>query len=251
MYSWKLFWRFKHSLNTKKILDSKSKRSNNLKALLSTLQEVDKDTLAHVERTKVLAEKLGKRLGLNSIERTRLSLLSMLHDIGKITIPLEILNKPSSLNEDEWEVLKTHTIKGKNIALSSPLFKDIADEILHHHERWDGMGYPDGLSKETIPLLSRIVSVVDSFDAMISDRPYRKRMSVNEAIEELKRNSGTQFDPRVVSEFIPLVEDKTSKKVKGEINITEKFIANNKSNKSYSNYVNTSFYFLNILLMMG
>ena len=124
-------------------------------------------------------EKVGKRLGLNSIERTRLSLLSMLHDIGKITIPLEILNKPSSLNEDEWEVLKTHTIKGKNIALSSPLFKDIADEILHHHERWDGMGYPDGLSKETIPLLSRIVSVVDSFDAMISDRPYRKRMSVN------------------------------------------------------------------------
>ena len=240
-----------NSLNTKKILDSKSKRSNNLKALLSTLQEVDKDTLAHVERTKVLAEKLGKRLGLNSIERTRLSLLSMLHDIGKITIPLEILNKPSSLNEDEWEVLKTHTIKGKNIALSSPLFKDIADEILHHHERWDGMGYPDGLSKETIPLLSRIVSVVDSFDAMISDRPYRKRMSVNEAIEELKRNSGTQFDPRVVSEFIPLVEDKTSKKVKGEINITEKFIANNKSNKSYSNYVNTSILFSKYIIDDG
>ena len=228
------------SLNTKKILDNKSKRSNNLKALLSTLQEVDKDTLDHVERTKLLADKLGKRLGLNSIERTRLSLLSMLHDIGKITVPLEILNKPTSLNEDEWAVLKSHTTKGKNIALSSPVLKDIADEILHHHERWDGRGYPDGLSKETIPLLSRIVAVVDSFDAMISDRPYRKRMSVKEAIDELKRNSGTQFDPRVVSEFIPLIDVQSDEEVEKVMSNREPYLGNNENIKSYSKFVNSN-----------
>ena len=234
--------------------DRTSLKSYNLDLIiryqLDILGKLDPFTKRHSENVANLCCRICEYLKCKKSFTVHCTIGGYLHDIGKMFIPPEILNKPSSLNEDEWEVLKTHTIKGKNIALSSPLFKDIADEILHHHERWDGMGYPDGLSKETIPLLSRIVSVVDSFDAMISDRPYRKRMSVNEAIEELKRNSGTQFDPRVVSEFIPLVEDKTSKKVKGEINITEKFIVKNKSNKSYSNYVNTSILFSKYIIFL-
>lgn len=195
------------SLNTRKVLDKNSTRSNSLNSLIKALQEVDNDTLDHVKRTQELADQLAVRLGLNQVQRSDLSLLSMLHDIGKIAIPLEILNKPTKLTNEEWTVLKTHTSKGYNIAMSSPILKRLANEILHHHEHWDGNGYPDGLSKETIPLLSRIVSVVDSYDAMISNRPYRKRMKVSDAIQELKRCSGTQFDPRVVSEFIKIVEN--------------------------------------------
>lgn len=196
------------SLNTRKVMDNESMRSNSLSSLIKALQEVDNDTRAHVKRTEYLARKLGEKLGLSQLDQTNLSLLSVLHDIGKIAIPLEILNKPEKLNDEEWEVMKTHTVKGYNIAMSSPFLRCIADEILHHHERWDGRGYPDGLSKETIPLLSRIVSVVDSYDAMITDRPYRKGMSISRAIEEIKACSGKQFDPRVASEFIKIIEAK-------------------------------------------
>ena len=198
----------KDTLNTKKIMDDNSSRSSALNSLVNALQEVDSDTLNHLRRTQELADLLGEKLELSEIQKANLSLLSVLHDIGKIAIPLEILNKPTKLTLDEINVLKSHVRKGYNIALASPHFKNIALEILHHHERWDGDGYPDGLSKESIPLLSRIVAIVDSFDAMISDRPYRKGMSVEEAIEEIIRCSGTQFDPFISSEFIEIIKEK-------------------------------------------
>ena len=157
-------------MKTKKLLDLNSSHSELIATLVKALEECDNDTKEHVQRTMALGEKLGKRLGFSDIQLSNLSLLCMLHDIGKIGVPLEILNKPAKLNEDEWAVMRAHTEKGYQIASSAKELENIADMVLHHHERWDGMGYPDGLSKESIPVLSRTISVIDSFDAMVNDR---------------------------------------------------------------------------------
>ena len=134
-----------------------------------------------------------------------LQLLGMLHDIGKIGIDDKILNKPGKLTEEEWIVMKKHPEIGYRIARASHKLSRIADYILSHHERWDGMGYPRGLKGEDIPLLSRILSVADAYDAMTEDRIYRKALSKEEAIEEIRRNSGSQFDPLIANIFIKSV----------------------------------------------
>lgn len=121
---------------------------------------------------------------------------------------MEILNKPGKLTDEEWKIMRSHVEKGYEIAMSNTELRQIAEEIRHHHERWDGNGYPDGLSRESIPVLSRVIAVVDAFDAMINDRPYRKGMPISKAIEELKSCAGSQFDPYIVSEFIRLVSEK-------------------------------------------
>lgn len=201
------------SMRNKKLLDVKSRRSELVMSLVKTLSECDNDTEEHVKRTQLLGAELGKRLGLTDMQQSDLALLCLLHDIGKIGIPLEILNKPGKLDDSEWRMMKTHTSKGYQIATSSQELSHIADMILHHHESWDGRGYPDGLSKEAIPLLSRIISVVDAYDAMVNDRAYRAAMSVKEAVAELKRCAGKQFDPTVVNEFIrilPNIDDAES-----------------------------------------
>ena len=112
------------------------------------------------------------------------------------------------LTDEEWKIMRSHVEKGHEIAMSNTELRQIAEEIRHHHERWDGNGYPDGLSRESIPVLSRVIAVVDAFDAMINDRPYRKGMPISKAIEELKSCAGSQFDPYIVSEFIRLVSEK-------------------------------------------
>ncbi len=131
----------------------------------------------------------------------------MLHDSGKIGVPLEILNKPGKLTGEEWQTIKSHVEKGYQIAMSSPDFAGIADMIRHHHECWDGSGYPDGLSRESIPLLSRIIAVVDAYDAMVTNRSYRSAVTPQEAMEELRRCASTQFDPSVVSAFIQMLQE--------------------------------------------
>ena len=120
---------------------------------------------------------------------------------------MEILNKPGKLTDEEWKIMRSHVEKGYEIANSNTELKQIAEEVRHHHERWDGNGYPDGLSRESIPILSRVIAVVDAFDAMTNDRSYRKAMSIPKALEELKKNAGTQFDPYIVAEFIKLVSE--------------------------------------------
>lgn len=195
------------SMKNRKLLDVKSRRSELVTSLVKTLAECDNDTEAHVRRTQIMGEELGKRLGLTDVQQSDLALLCILHDIGKIGIPLEILNKPGKLSDPEWRMMRTHTEKGYQIATSSQELSHIADMILHHHECWDGHGYPDGLTKESIPLLSRIISVVDSYDAMVNDRVYRPALSVEDAIKELKRCSGTQFDPSIVNEFIRMLPE--------------------------------------------
>ncbi len=194
------------ALNQKKLLNKDSAHSMILNSLVQALQECDSDTEEHVRRTQLMGSELGKRIGLSDIQQSDLSLLCLLHDIGKIGVPLEILNKPGKLTSEEWDVLRSHPVKGYQIAKSSSELSGIADMILHHHERWDGGGYPDGLTRESIPLLSRVIAVVDAYDAMVNDRSYRPALPQDVAINELKRCAGSQFDPSIVSEFIKLVE---------------------------------------------
>lgn len=194
-----------HALQVKKLMDQKSQNSQILTSLVRALKECDSDTEAHVKRTQKLGEALGQRIGLTDGERSNLRLLCLLHDIGKIGIPLDILNKPGKLTKEEWAVLRSHVEKGYQIAMSSDKLSGIADMILHHHERWDGTGYPSGLSRESIPLLSRVIAIVDSYDAMTNDRLYRKAMPVKNALMELRRGAGTQFDPYITSEFIQML----------------------------------------------
>ena len=195
------------AMRAKKLLDRESIHSEMLTSLIRALQECDSDTESHVRRTQRMGAALGERIGLTDIQQSNLSLLCLLHDIGKIGIPLEILNKPGKLSEEEWKILQSHTEKGYEIANSNNELRGIADEIRHHHERWDGKGYPNGLSRESIPLLSRVIAVVDSYDAMTNNRSYRNAMSASDAMEELKRCAGSQFDPFIVSEFLQMLRD--------------------------------------------
>lgn len=195
------------ALTIKKMLAAESAKSQALTSLVRALEEVDQDTEEHVERTRKTGIALGKRLGLGDAQLTRLELLCLLHDIGKIAIPLEILNKPGRLNADEWNVLRSHPEKGYQIATSSKELSPIADCIRYHHERWDGKGYPCGLAGEEIPVLSRIISIVDAYDAMVNDRCYRKALPIEKAIREIRDNAGTQFDPTMAQAFIELLEE--------------------------------------------
>lgn len=214
------------AMRVKKLLDRESIHSEMLSSLIRALEECDSDTEHHVRRTQLLGAELGKRIELTDIQQSRLSLLCLLHDIGKIGIPLEILNKPGKLTEEEWRILQSHTEKGYEIANSNIELKDIAEEIRHHHERWDGTGYPDSLSCESIPLLSRVIAVVDAYDAMTNDRSYRHAMPVSRAMEELKRCAGSQFDPFIVSEFLRMLRESFPDIAK-DADVSEKNISKN------------------------
>ena len=197
----------RQTLLIRKLMNKNSSYYSSLTPLMSALRECDSDTDEHVRRTRMLGENLALYMHLSFAQVTRLSLLALLHDIGKIGIPLEILNKPDKLTPEERKVIKSHVEKGYQIAMSSPELVSIASEIRHHHEAWDGTGYPDSLSGEDIPLLSRIIAVVDSYDAIVSNRSYRAARSSEIAVEELRSNSGTQFDPAIVSAFILMLKE--------------------------------------------
>lgn len=158
----------------------------------------------HIDRMDSLSAVLGNAMGLSENELEELKLLAMLHDIGKVAIGPEILNKPGKLNRDEWTEVRKHSEAGYRIAQASPELSRIAGFILFHHERWDGKGYPMGKKGTEIPLLSRIIAVIDAYDVMTHERVYKKAMSHEDALEELKRNSGTQFDPEIVGIFLKL-----------------------------------------------
>lgn len=178
-----------------------------ISSLLVALQERDGYTADHSEETVELAMAVGDRLGINDDERTVLADVALLHDIGKIGIPNEILNKRSGLDDYEWEFMKKHPEIGERIVAPVPGFAPVAKAIRHEHERWDGAGYPDGISGEEIPLASRIVLVCDAFHAMITDRPYRKSIGLEAARAELLRHAGTQFDPQVVDALLAVIDD--------------------------------------------
>jgi len=189
-----------------KLMENKIARSAAINSLLRTLHEKHSETEEHTIRIKNLSVKLGKSIGLPKEKLDELEILSSLHDIGKIGIPEHILMKPSKLTDEEWKIMKAHCDIGYRIALSTPELAHIASKILAHHERYDGTGYPNKLKGEEIPLLSRIINIVDSYDVMSHKRVYKDAFSKDYIIEELKRCSGTQFDPHLVKRFIDLLE---------------------------------------------
>lgn len=189
-----------------KMLDDKSYRSSFVSSLKSILYNKSYETEQHAMRIMGLCTEVGRQMGLPENEMNDLSLFSMLHDIGKIGVKDQVLSKPGKLTDDEWMEMRSHSTIGYRIARSSPELQSVAKYILFHHERFDGTGYPKGLKGEEIPLLSRILSVADSYDAMVNDRCYRKAMRKESAIDEIKRCSGTQFDPKVVGYFFKALE---------------------------------------------
>lgn len=182
-------------------------RSSLVSSLIKTLEERTLETEEHALRIKSLAVNLGDILGVSGSTKDELALLAVLHDIGKIGIPDKILLKPGPLTPYEWDIMKTHCEIGYRIASTSPGLKSVAKGILCHHEHWNGKGYPQGLKGEKIPLSSRIISVADAYDAMTNDRPYRKAFSKKEALEEIRRCSGKQFDPHIAEMFIKMMSE--------------------------------------------
>ena len=162
------------------------------------------ETEEHAERLADLSVRLGRAIGLPEEKMDELVLVATLHDIGKISIDQNILNKPGKLSAEEWRKMKKHPEVGSRIANATPELRHVSEYILYHHERWDGTGYPEGLSGENIPLISRIVSIADAYDAMTSDRAYRKALSHKEALLEISSNAGKQFDPELARSFVEI-----------------------------------------------
>ena len=172
-----------------------------LKALVQALETRDFETHGHSERVVTFSLRLGHEMGLDRDALRDLELGALLHDIGKIGVPDAILRKPSKLSEREWEKMKQHPVHGHRILRNIPFLSGAAKVVSQHHERWDGNGYPKGLKGEAIDIGARIFAVIDAFDAMISDRVYRKGRTYDDAVTELKDCAGTQFDPEIVEAF--------------------------------------------------
>ncbi|MEI8217345.1 MAG: HD domain-containing phosphohydrolase, partial [Eubacteriales bacterium] len=196
----------------RKLFERKSVHSSLINSIKTTLFEKSHETEEHAERLVDLSNKVGLEMGLDDKNLNELNLLAALHDIGKMGVDDYILCKPGKLTEQEWAEIQKHPEVGFRIARSSPELTAIADYILCHHERWDGSGYPKGLKKRNIPLLSRIIAVVDAFDAMTQDRSYRKASAEEHAIVEIIKNSGSQFDPDVAIVFIKIMQDNYNQK---------------------------------------
>ncbi len=192
-----------------KLIESRSIRSSFLLSLERTLREKSHETEEHTARLQQLSTMIGRGMKMSEAELDALNLLAALHDIGKIAIPSTILDKADNLSEEEWDTMKKHPEIGYRIALSTPELVPIAEAILAHHESWNGTGYPLGLKEEKIPLLSRILAVCDAYDVMVNGRPYRQPISKQEALRELQRCAGTQFDPQVVKLFVEKMSEVT------------------------------------------
>ncbi len=180
---------------------------DSIRTLVSVINAKDRYTYGHSERVTYYSHKIAEKIALSEEDVRLLDYASFLHDIGKIDIDRDILNKASSLNQDEWSIIKQHPVWGSDMVKPLAQLKPIVSLIRHHHENYDGSGYPDGLSGDDIPLISRIIRIVDSFDAMTSNRPYRRNLSWMEAREEMKRHCGSLFDPVLLAVFEEVLDE--------------------------------------------
>jgi len=179
-----------------------------VQSFITALEFHDKYTKGHSEAVASYSIEIGEALGLKGKELDDLYWAATMHDIGKIIVPIEILNKEEKLTDAEYKIIKNHSKIGYEIVSKNDSLKKVSKYILHHHERWDGMGYPAGLKGDQIPLLSQIISVADSWHAMTSKRSYKAQLTREEAIEELVRNKGKQFSSEVIHAFIDLYNSK-------------------------------------------
>jgi len=180
---------------------------NTVETLVRTIQAKDQYTSGHSTRVSRYALLIADKLGLSTKEKHQLYLAAMLHDIGKIGVPDELLHRPGKLSEEEMERVRNHVQLGASMIEMLGEMHPIVPLIRHHHECWDGSGYPDGMKGEEIPLISRIISVADMYDAMTSDRPYRSRRSHQEAVDEIKSTTGSKLDPRVAEMFLQVLKE--------------------------------------------
>lgn len=187
--------------------DTQKIYASTIEALATEIEVRNPYTRGHSERVSKYAVIVGKKLGLSQKEILFLRYAGTLHDLGKIGIEDAIVNKNSFLTDEEYSFMKEHPVKSTNVVKPIEFLRVIVPSIRHHHEHFDGSGYPDGLKGEEIPLYARILAVVDSFDAMTSDRPYRKAKPFKESVEEIKRCSGTQYDPMVVNAFLEIAKN--------------------------------------------
>ncbi|MBR1797314.1 MAG: HD domain-containing protein [Clostridiales bacterium] len=187
-----------------------------IRTLTAFVDAKDRYTRNHSVRVAVYAKEIGRRLGLEDEELQNLYYGTLLHDVGKIGIPDQILRNKGRLNDSEYEIIKTHPIKGVQMLESFTAIPDISDCAHYHHERYDGTGYPDGLKGDKIPLHARIASIADACDAMSSDRRYRKSLGRDEIISEFTENAGTQFDPELVGIIVEMIKEGFTEQVQNE-----------------------------------
>jgi HD-GYP domain-containing protein (c-di-GMP phosphodiesterase class II) len=177
-----------------------------MKSLAQVIEAKDRTTRGHLERTQAYGLALTRRIDGDLVQSPTLGYGFFLHDIGKVGIPEHILCKTGPLDVAEWDIMRSHPVIGAQIVAPMAFLTTTVELIRHHHERFDGSGYPDGLRGDDIPLSARIFAVADSFDAMTSDRPYRGSIGIERALAEIRGGSGTQFDPEVVRVFVDMIE---------------------------------------------
>lgn len=181
-----------------------------LEGLVRSIDRKDRYTKDHSDNDAEYAVLLGQALNLSENVLSALRIAGLLHDVGKIGIPDNILKKPGPLTPEERKTMQEHVVLSDLIIKGVPHLEDVSDAVRNHHERYDGTGYPDRIKGEAIPLLGRIMAVVDAYSAMTLDRPYRKALTHERTLEELRRCAGTQFDPRLIDLFIKALEDQRS-----------------------------------------
>lgn len=195
--------------NESLVLELKELLFNTVSAISYALETKDSYTYGHSSRVTYYSVEIGIQLGLDQEKLSHLEFAGILHDIGKIGVPENILNKPGCLTEEEYSIISKHPIRGGQILSRLKNIDDIINYVIHHHEKYDGTGHPGQLAGDEIPLGARILAVADAYDAMTSDRPYRKRMTHQIAIDELKKCTKTQFDPVIVEAFLLTLPGKT------------------------------------------
>ena len=201
-----------NNMYKEKLKSSRIMRNQTIQLIMDTLKTKYANEKRHVDGVSQACYDIGLAMNFEQDELIDLKTTAYMHDIGKITIPIEILNKPDKLTADEYDMVKRHPEAGYQILKSVEEYSTLAEYVLCHHEKWDGKGYPRGLKGDSIPLISRIITVADAYEAMTSGRPFKKALDIKSAVAELRNNSGTQFDPQIVDVFINKVLKYTDNK---------------------------------------